>query len=177
MAFDTLDPAELLAEWTSGDPHDLVTMGISAASGGSFERGLVFLAEAYRQLSREKDPKHPPALLSNYGLCLALHKGKIKEGAEFCQLAVEKEFYNGDHFLNLARVWQAGGSRRKAVEAIERGLAKDPRHMGLLRLKVSIGLRRRPVIPFLHRDNPVNIRLGKLRHRLRTAKAPPGKKR
>lgn len=170
MVLDTLDAIEVLGEWTSGDPQDLVTMGISAARAASFERGLIFLAEAYRHLSREKDAKLPAALLSYYGLCLALHRGKIKEGAEFCQLAVEREFYNADHYLNLAQVWQAGRSRRKAVEAIERGLGKDPRHAGLHKLKVSIGLRRRPVLPFLHRDNPLNIRLGKIRHQLKGQK-------
>lgn len=166
MGIDTLDPGVVLSEWTSGDPFDLVEMGIDAAKGGGFERGLIFLAEAYRHLSRDMNAKLPASLLSYYGLCLALHKGKTKEGANFCQLALEKEFFNADHYLNLARVWESARSRRKMVEALEKGLARDPQHTGLLRMKAVLGMRRRPVLPFLHRDNPLNIRLGKIRHRL-----------
>ena len=73
MASDTLAPAEVLAEWKTGNLEDLVEMGISAARKAHYERGLVFLAEAYRHLSREKHRLSGP-LLSFYGLCLALHR-------------------------------------------------------------------------------------------------------
>ncbi len=170
MPTDTLTPESVLAEWRSGDLEDLVELGVAAARAGEYERGLIFLAEAYRHLSREKHRLSGP-LLSSYGLCLALHKGRIKEAAEFCWLGVEKDHFNPDAYYNMARVWMAGRSRRKAVEALEKGLALDSRHPGLLRLRAEFGTRRTPVIPFLHRDNPLNVSLGKVRKKMAAPKA------
>jgi tetratricopeptide (TPR) repeat protein len=170
MPTDTLTPESVLAEWRSGDLEDLVELGVAAARAGEYERGLIFLAEAYRHLSREKHRLSGP-LLSSYGLCLALHKGRIKEAAEFCWLGVEKDHFNPDAYYNMARVWMAGRSRRKAVEALEKGLALDSRHPGLLRLRAEFGTRRTPVIPFLHRDNPLNVSLGKVRKKMAAPKS------
>ena len=170
MPTDTLTPEIVLAEWRSGNLEDLVELGVAAARAGEYERGLIFLAEAYRHLSREKHRLSGP-LLSSYGLCLALHKGRIKEAAEFCWLGVEKDHFNPDAYYNMARVWMAGRSRRKAVEALEKGLALDSRHPGLLRLRAEFGSRRTPVIPFLHRDNPLNVSLGKVRKKMAAPKA------
>ena len=97
-----------------------------------------------------------------------MHKGRYKEAAEFCQAAIEREFYNSDHYENLGRVWVEGGSRRKAVEAFDKGIALSPENRRLRKLREEIGVRRRPVIPFLHRDNPLNITLGRMRHRMKT---------
>ena len=80
----------------------------------------------------------------------------------------------------MARVWMAGRSRRKAVEALEKGLALDPRHPGLKRLMAEMGTRKTPVIPFLHRDNPLNVSLGKMRGedaRADDARPAPGSSR
>ncbi len=175
MAIDTLSPEEVLTEWRTGEIEDLVQLGIAAARAGEYERGLIFLAEAYRHLSQDKHRLSGP-LLSYYGLCLALHRGRIKEAAEFCWLGVEKDHYNPDAYHNMARVWIAGRSRRKAVEALEKGLALDGRHRGLIQLRAEIGTRRPPVIPFLHRDNPLNVSLGRMRANSRVEKAAGGKK-
>lgn len=159
------------------DPSDFIRAGVQAARDGQFERGLMFLSEAYRKLSKDNE-KLPPMLLSYYGVCLALNKGRAKEAAEFCQLAVEKEFYNAELYLNLARVYVAARSRRKAVEALERGLAIDGRHQQLLKLRQDLGFRKRPVIPFLGRENTLNVTLGRMRQRMKkepgTAAGKPG---
>lgn len=174
MPTDTLSPETVLAEWKTGNLEDLVTLGVAAARQGDFERGLIFLAEAYRNLSHEKQRLTGP-LLSYYGLCLALHKGRIKEAAEFCWLGVEKDHFNPDAYHNMARVWMAGRSRRKAVEALERGLALDPKHAGLLKLRAEFGTRKPPVLSFLHRDNPLNVSLGRMRKRMGDKKEEPKK--
>lgn len=168
MPIDTLSHEAVLAEWQTGNFEDLVEMGIRAARAGEYERGLIFLAEAYRNLSRVNHRLSGP-LLSYYGVCLALHRGRIKEAAEFCSLGAEKDHYNPDAWYNLARVWVAGRVRRKAVDALERGLALDSKHPGLVRLRLEVGVRKTPVIPFLHRDNPLNVSLGKMRARKRDA--------
>jgi hypothetical protein len=166
MPKDTLDPRVVLHESGSDDPIEFVRLGVEAARGEDYERGLIFLGEAYHRAAASHEGKFPSLALSYYGLCLALHKGKIRDGAEFCQLAIDKEFYNSEHYLNLARIWLAGRSRRKAVDAIQRGLAIDPLHPVLKRLQDEIGRRRKPVLAFLHRDHPLNVTLGRMRHGL-----------
>ncbi len=170
MVQDTLDPDRVLLESRASSPVELARLGIEAAQAEDFERGLIYLAEAYRRATTGTEAKLPSLALSYYGLCLAIHRGKIKEGAEFCRLAIEKEFYNADHYANLARVWLAGRSRRRAVEALDRGLALEPGNVVLRHLAHELGQRRKPVLAFLARENPVNVTLGKVRHKL--AKRP-----
>jgi tetratricopeptide (TPR) repeat protein len=165
MADYVLKPELVLSQSGTDDPQEFIRLGIDAARKEDFQRGLIFLAEAYRRLVGKEGMKDafPAAAFSYYGLCLALHKGRIKEGADFCQVALDLEFYNAENYMNLARVWIAARSRRKAVEALERGLAVDPRSQGLQKLRLSLGVRQKPVIPFLGRDNPLNITLGRMR--------------
>src|SRR5262245_6357823 len=94
-----LNPDLVLKSSGTDDALDFVRLGINAARAEDYERGLIFLAEAYRRLSGKenvKDGKVPPSALSYYGLCLAQKKGGTKEAAEFCQVALQMEFYNPD---------------------------------------------------------------------------------
>ena len=167
-----LKPELVLAQSGTDDPQEFIRLGLAAAKADDFERGLIFLSEAYRRLVGKEGVKDafPAAAYSFYGLSLALHRGRIKEGADFCQVALDLEFYNAENYANLARVWIAGRSRRKAVDALDRGLAVDPRSQVLAKLRLSMGVRKRPVIPFLGRDNPLNVTLGRIRD-----KKEPGK--
>ena len=65
--------------------------------------------------------------LSYFGLCVALVQKKYKTAAELCKRAIDLEFYNGDHYANLARVYAAWGNRKKAVEVAEAGLKLAPK--------------------------------------------------
>ena len=113
-------------------------------------------------------PKDAGAL-SYFGLCLALVKKQFKPAIELCKRAAELEFYNGDHYANLARVYLAAGNRKKAVETAEQGLKLIPEHEYLLEVRQSLGLRSKPPVPFLERSNPINVSLGHARH---SKKAP-----
>ena len=67
--------------------------------------------------------------------------------------------------LNQARAHLALGQRDRAVRSVIRGLAAAPLDPALTAAQTSMGWRRKPVLPFLHRNNPINRWLGKLRHK------------
>lgn len=107
--------------------------------------------------------------LSYFGLCLALVKKQFKPAIDLCRRAIDLEFYNGDHYANLARVYIAAGNRRKAIETAENGLKLVPEHDYLLSVRKSLGIRARPAVPFLDRTNPINVSLGQARHAKKVA--------
>ncbi|HUP62299.1 MAG TPA: tetratricopeptide repeat protein [Thermoanaerobaculia bacterium] len=102
--------------------------------------------------------------LSWFGLSLALIRKEYKAAIDLCRRAIELEFYNGDHYANLARVYAAAGKRKKAVETAERGLKVARDHEYLHHVRDSLGVRSRPSVPFLDRANPINVSLGQARH-------------
>ena len=107
--------------------------------------------------------------LSYFGLCLALVQKKFKPAIDLCKRAVDLEFYNGDHYANLARVYIAAGNRKKALETLEQGLKLAPEHEYLLEVRKSMGVRARPPVPFLDRSHPINVTLGQSRHAKKVA--------
>jgi len=114
--------------------------------------------------------------LSYFGLCLALVQKKYKPAIDLCKRALELEFYNGDHYINLMKVYVAAGNRKKALETIESGLKLHPDDETLLQARRSLGMRARPAVPFLGRSNPINVSLGQARHAKKVADSD-GRKR
>ena len=107
--------------------------------------------------------------LSYFGLCLALVQKKFKEAIELGKRAVDLEFYNGDHYANLTRIYMAAGNRRKAIETAEAGLKIVPDHEELLDARRELGVRSKPSLPFLDRSHPINVTLGQSRHAKKVA--------
>jgi tetratricopeptide (TPR) repeat protein len=102
--------------------------------------------------------------LSYFGLCLALVQRKIKPAIDLCKRAIELQFYNVDHYANLAAVYTAAGHRKKAIETIDQALKTHPDDETLLEVRRQLGIRSRPLVPFLDRSNPINVSLGQARH-------------
>lgn len=100
--------------------------------------------------------------MSYYGLCLARDANQPREGAELCRKAISVEFFNADLFFNYGRVLLLLNRRKDAFEAFVKGLAVQKNHAGMLREIRQLGWRRRPVVSFLKRGNPINVALGKL---------------
>jgi tetratricopeptide (TPR) repeat protein len=115
--------------------------------------------------------------LSYFGLCLALVQKKFKPAIELCKRAIELQFYNGDHYGNLARVYTAAGNRKKALESVEAGLKLLPDYEPLLDVRTSLGFRSRPPVPFLDRSHPINVTLGQARHAKKLAEREPRRKK
>ena len=112
--------------------------------------------------------------LSYFGLSLALMRKQYKPAIDLCRRAIDLEFYNGEHYANLARVYAAAGNRKKAVETADAGLKLAPEHEYLTEVRQSFGVRAAPAVPFLTRSNPVNVSLGQARH---AKKSTPAKKK
>lgn len=134
------------------------------------KRALAIAAEA-----RDVHPDDP-LVLTHYGYLLAMVEKKHKSALEACEKAITllpRKMPSGlEHsqkpllYWHLTRVYQSAGNRNGAVQAIYRGIGFD-REGGILHKELErIGVRRRPVIPFLGRSSLINRFLGMIRHRL-----------
>jgi hypothetical protein len=144
---------------------ELMRQGRTALKGGRYKLAHELLGELCDRQLREEVPISG-AVLADYALSVA-YLGDLKEGAEVCHRALALDRRNADAYAALARIHALGRSRRKAVEALDRGLAVSPRHAGLQALRKELGVRRIPFIPFLPRDNRWNVMFGRLIERLR----------
>jgi tetratricopeptide (TPR) repeat protein len=141
----------------------------------SFERGILALEanewreataffEAALTLERRLMPRTPQARYrSFYGLCLGLAKKRHHDAVNICRSAIEMEKYNPDLHWNLGRVLYDAGRKKEAFRVFVRGVKQQPRHKGLRKDLRRMGMRKRPVLPFLKRDHPINVALGRMR--------------
>ncbi len=109
-------------------------------------------------------PKDPRAM-SWYGVTLVVVEKNLSLGAFYCDEALRVARPQPELLLNQARAQLAMGRRERAARALTLGLELAPDDPGLLAAQEAMGRRRRPIIPFLSRGNPLNVWLGKLRHR------------
>lgn len=146
----------------SDDDRELLA-GIALCRSGDWKRGLPILAALAGQRQNL-----PGVALSYLGYGMASQRRQIRDGRELCRRAAASDFYQPDVLYNLARVEHLANNRREAVKALEAGLELDPDHAGMLKMKKEIGIRRKPVLRFLSRNNFVNVLLGRIRHLLRS---------
>lgn len=155
----------------------LIDEAIRAAREDDFLRALTLFLDVYGtdDTPRIRTPKDAIGL-SFFGLSLALVRKEMKPAIDLCRRAIELEFYNGDHYANLARVYASGGNRKKAIETAAQGLKLVPEHDYLLAVRKSFGLRSEPYVPFLDRTNPINVSLGQSRHAKKIAETEKKRK-
>ncbi|MEW6756586.1 MAG: hypothetical protein AB1347_00025 [Acidobacteriota bacterium] len=113
---------------------------------------------------------HPDSALalSYTGMIQALLGAAVTEGLDLCQEAVRQDPDEPLCYLNLAKAYMAQDDRYQCVRAIHRGMRlRSPHRQRLLDYYKTIGVRRKPVLAFLSRDNPLNEFLGRLSWRLR----------
>lgn len=155
-----------------------VEAAIALTRKEDFLRALTLFMEIY---GTEDSPPIQSARdasgLSYFGLCLAVMQRKFKVAIDLCRRAMDLEFYNADHFANLARVYMLAGNRRKAIETCEAGFKLAPENDALLQVRKVIGVRARPAVPFLDRSHPINVSLGQARHAKKVAEEEQPKKK
>jgi len=131
----------------------------------AIQQKAFYTARDYLQEVLREDPHHPQAL-ALYGYVLALGFRQYEQGLDYLRQAIEREMYHPDWYVWMAEVYLRLGDRKSALEAVESALRWDAHHKGAMALRRKMGVRRRPVLPFLPRSHPLNVWLGKLRHRL-----------
>jgi tetratricopeptide (TPR) repeat protein len=106
--------------------------------------------------------------LSYQGLC-QVYSGDIS-GLNLCRRAAAMETIQARVYLNLALAELRLKHRKRACSALKIGLSIDPLDPNLLRLRDKMGVRRRPMLPFLSREHLLNRWLGRYTwQRLETA--------
>lgn len=148
------------------EPRDMAEVaehGIQLCRNGEWPEGIKYLEVAAK--TEEFTSKLPELLYSFLGYGLAVYDGRPQEGIEYCRKAIRVGFYHPENFLLLAKAYLHLNNRRGAIMTIQRGLKLNPDHAGLVNLQNQIGIRNRPVIPFLPRRASVNRFLGRLRYR------------
>ncbi len=131
----------------------------------AIQQKAFYTARDHLQEVLQEDPNHPQAL-ALYGYVLALGFREYERGLDCIRQAIEREMYHPEWYVWMAEVYLRLGDRKSALEAVETALRWDAHHKGALALRRKMGVRRRPVLPFLPRSHPLNVWLGKLRHRL-----------
>jgi tetratricopeptide (TPR) repeat protein len=148
-----------------------------------------YLAEAKRLLQRKSHRKalgvlreglehhiDNPFLLSYCGCLAAIVEKEHERGVAACKRAIDilkarvpfgQEFFFPTFYLNLGRAYVAAGSKTSAVAAFQKGLSYDGGDRDLQEEMKTLGVRKKPAVPFLKRSHPINRYVGLLLHRLR----------
>lgn len=113
-----------------------------------------------------------PYILSYFGYLQAALEKRYRSGVDNCRKALfqlERKAAEGEcevppeMYLNLSRAYIAACRRKLAVECLEQGLRFD-RH-GEIRSELrTLGIRKKPPVPFLDRSNPINKYIGMIIH-------------
>lgn len=120
------------------------------------------------QQAMSKFPNNP-YIISYFGYLQAIVDRRYRSGVETCNSAVAllrkhalsgNEVHYGVVYFNLGKAYIAAGKKKDAYETFQQGLKHDPRNRDLLKELHAMGKRKKPVLPFLKRSNPLNKYLG-----------------
>lgn len=161
-----------MVDWHEFPDEDLVRVGREAMRALRFERAREAF-ELYAERLKEQGRNVPAGVLANHALAVG-HMTGVKDGIALCLAAVKRDRRQPEAYRCLTELYLMARLRRQAWEALRTGLSHDPAHPGLVALQRRMGVRRNPPVPFLHRDNPLNVRLGKALRRKRSPSRSSG---
>jgi len=136
-----------------------------------FRTGLHLLDEAnilgaLSFFEKAHDREKSPAIQSYLGYCIAAERGQITEALKLCRAAIEEEPGNPEHYLNLGRVYLKAKRKDEAIAELRKGLSFSDNEE-IRKLLDCLGLRKKPVFPFLPRNNFLNKYVGLILRRLK----------
>ncbi|MBU8922538.1 MAG: tetratricopeptide repeat protein [Bacteroidales bacterium] len=117
-----------------------------------------------------------PLYISCMGLCIGM-RGNTFVGEKMCRKAMGMPKTPDATFnVNLGRILLKQGNREGARNCFTKAYSIDNTHSPAALELSRMGVRKKPVLSCIRRDHPINIWLGKLRHRIRVMKNPGLKK-
>ncbi len=150
----------------TGTPRAAAEAAVAICRSGDWGRGLTILADLVKD--RGLSEHIPGVAYSFLGYGIARYQKQVKEGLRLCQHAVKAQFYHPECHLYLARVQSWPRTARGPSTRSPRDSPSIRAMRPCARCTSEIGVRKRPVIGFLSRNNPVNRTLGKLRRQMKT---------
>jgi tetratricopeptide (TPR) repeat protein len=107
-------------------------------------------------------PQHPD-YLSMYGLCVAIDGEDYDAARRICEKAVNLSPSDPVTRVNLGKVFRLQGDNASAYEEFLAAWQLDKLHPAPAAELTRMGIRRPPVLRFLHRSHWANIYLGRVR--------------
>jgi len=96
-----------------------------------------------------------PECRSYLGMLTGTERGLVKKGIGLCRAAIEEEPKNPVHYLNLSKLLYSVERKSEAVDLLVKARTIAP-SQEVDTWIMSVGLRNRPVFPFLTRQHPIN---------------------
>jgi tetratricopeptide (TPR) repeat protein len=149
-------PKRLFVMSTQASAQDHYRQGCEDLRAGALESALSRFRAAHRL-----DPG-AARYRSYYGLTLGLCERRWEQALELCRSAARDEFFDPVHYHNLARLHLGFGFKAEAIRLLRRGLMIDPDNAEISEVLRTLGVRRRPPLGFLRRENAMNRLIGKL---------------
>lgn len=106
-----------------------------------------------------------PIYLSFFGLCLAM-EGQKPLGRSACAEALRISPSESILYVNLGRVLLEEGRKKEARDMFLKAYKLDKTSAAAALELSGMGIRRPPVLKMLDRRHPLNIYLGKMRHKI-----------
>jgi tetratricopeptide (TPR) repeat protein len=133
------------------------TEDLVGRAAGQLARGETLSALALVERAHRAEPTTRSR--SYLGLLIALERGQVREGIDLCSGAIEEDPDDTILYLNLGKVLHRDGQKDKAIETVRRGLSRSF-HQEASDWLDGLGIRKKPVFPFLSRNNPLNKYVG-----------------
>jgi tetratricopeptide (TPR) repeat protein len=159
------DPMPLDLRNETFESQDLFRRAEACIVRRNFDKAEELLCEAFK-ISPEN-----PIYMSYYGLCIGM-RGDLAEAEKLCRKAVKLNSSSPIILVNLGRILLDEGDRKMARDLFARAYDLDNTNSPAALELSGMGVRRQPVFKFLARRHPLNVYLGKLRHRLLGYKKP-----
>jgi len=127
-------------------------------------KGLEFLEQgetlhALPLIEKSFEMEKSPTSRSYVGLLRAIERGQISEGLALCTQAIDEDSENPLFYFNLGRVLYKADMKKEAIDTVRKGLSRGSNEEAQAWLD-DLGIRRKPVFPFLNRKNFLNKYLG-----------------
>ncbi|MGD0884788.1 MAG: tetratricopeptide repeat protein [Thermodesulfovibrionales bacterium] len=143
---------------TENDAEKLFHKGLDALAEGSTLTALA----AFEKAAQIEDN---PLYVTYLAFCIARERGQFQTAVAMCEKAIARDPQHSAHYFNLGKIYLLARKKEDAIRIFREGLRRQENQQISDELN-KLGTRKRPLIPFLKRSNPVNRYLGIIIRRL-----------